>query len=264
MSTLESILPHLAPALLVIFRIGGLMIYGPLFGSPVVPVKVKVLLSFLLGAVTYPVLDASCFAGVQPRLEVWSLTPLIAMELLVGLVIGFVASLPLIALQLSGLITGQQIGLGFAQLYNPTMDDEAEIVGQMLFFMGLSIFLIAGGHQWMILAALDSFRHVPVGGFAADRPMLDLVTGVTAASLELSLRIVAPLLAIVFLETVAMGFLTKTVPQMNIMSLGFPIRILVGLGVVGVGLVVISDVAMEGIQENFTSLLNWIDHPGAR
>ena len=73
------------------------------------------------------------------------------------------------------------------------------------------------------------------------------------------MRVAAPLLALVFLETVAMGFLAKTVPQLNVLSLGFPIRILLGLGVVAVGLVVISDVAMDSVDEMFRSVTEWIE-----
>jgi flagellar biosynthesis protein FliR len=264
MSSLTAILEHLPAALLVIFRVGGLMVYGPVFGSAIIPVRIKVFLSFIIGIASYPLLRAEHFAGLELKLELWSLVPLVAMELLIGLIIGFVASLPLISLQLGGLIVGQQMGLGFAQIYNPAMDDESEIVGQILFFMALASFLIAGGHEWIILAVLHSFDHIQLGSFSADQSLLEMVNGAMLASLELSLRIVAPLMALVFLETVAMGFLSRTVPQLNVMSLGFPLRILMGLGVLGIGLVVINDVAMDGLEETFTTLLAWIERTGER
>jgi flagellar biosynthesis protein FliR len=75
----------------------------------------------------------------------------------------------------------------------------------------------------------------------------------------LALRVSSPLLALIFLETVAMGFVAKTVPQLNILSLGFPIRILGGLAIVVCGLVVISDVTMTSMNEAITALFQWID-----
>lgn len=260
MFDLHAILPHVAPALLVIFRIGGLTMYGPVLGSSVIPVRLRVFLSFIVGIAAYPLLAAQHFVNVDVKLELWSLAPLVAMELLIGLVIGFISSLPLLAMQTGGLLMGQQMGLGFAQLYNPTIDDEADIVGQMLFFMALAGFVIAGGHESMLMAVLHSFEHIPLGRFAMDLNTLDLVSGVLLSSLELALRVAAPLLALVFLETVAMGFLAKTVPQLNILSLGFPIRILVGIAIVTLGLVVINDVATDSISETLQMLFQWIEN----
>ncbi len=253
-----AILDHIAPALLVIFRIGGLMIYGPVFGSAIIPARIRVMLAFLIGIASYPLLSAAHFAGLDLKLEVWTLAPLVAMELLMGLIIGYVASLPLISLQTGGLIIGQQMGLGFAQLYNPAIDDEADIVGQILFFMAVAGFLIGGGHEAMVLAVLNSFQHVHPGSVAVDGSVIDLITGVLIASLELALRVAAPVLALVFLETVAMGYLAKTVPQLNILSLGFPVRILAGIGVTALGLVVINDVAMDSITSTMTTIFEWL------
>jgi len=263
MPDLQTILHHVPAALLVIFRIGGLTIYGPVLGSSVIPVRVKVMLSFMIGIMCYPLLSSDHFARLHFQDELWMLAPLVGMELIIGLIVGFLASLPLLALQTGGLIMGQQMGLGFAQLYNPAIDDEADIVGQMLFFMGLAAFVLVGGHESMLLSILHSFDRVPVGGFSPDGDLVHVVTGVLLASLELALRVAAPVLALVFLETVAMGFLAKTVPQLNILSLGFPIRILIGFASVGIGLVVINDVALESMSDTFNAVFQWIDSCGS-
>jgi flagellar biosynthetic protein FliR len=259
MSSYLAILDHLPAALLVVFRIGGLMIFGPVFGSSVIPVRIRVFTAFALGLAAYGLLEDRLHVGEGLTLDLWTLAPRVAMELLIGLVIGYVASLPLLAMQTGGLIMGQQMGLGFAQLYNPAIEDEADIVGQMMFFMAMAGFLAIGGHESMVLAVLHSFEHVQLGGFVPDASIISLATGLLMSALELALRVSAPLLALIFLETVAMGFLAKTVPQLNILSLGFPIRILGGLLIVALGLVVINDVTMEGVNDAITTLFEWID-----
>jgi flagellar biosynthetic protein FliR len=259
MSSYLAILDHIPAALLVVFRIGGLMIFGPVFGSSVIPARIRVFTALAVGLAAYGLLADRLNVGEGLRLDLWTLAPRVAMELLIGLVIGYVASLPMLAVQMGGLIMGQQMGLGFAQLYNPAIDDEADIVGQMMFFMALAGFLAVGGHEAMVLAVLNSFQHVQLGGFVPDQGLITLVTGLLTAALELALRVSAPLLALIFLETVAMGFLAKTVPQLNILSLGFPIRILGGLFVVAIGLVVINDVTMEGMNDAITALFQWIE-----
>ena len=265
MESLAFIPNHVVPASLVVFRLGGLTIYGPVFGAAVVPVRVKVLLTLLLGLSVYPLLVQRGFAG-SAGAKLAQVPVLIGFELLLGLVIGWLASLPLTAMQTGGLLIGQQIGLGFAQIFNPSIDDEADVIGQMLFFMTLASFLIIGGHEAMVLAVLNSFEFIPAGGFRMDGGLLTIVVAMLAAALELALRIAAPLLAIIFLESIAMGFVSKTVPQLNILSLGFPIRILIGIAIVAVGLYIIHEVMMQytdSVLESIMTIIGADRAPGA-
>jgi len=248
----DAISPHIAPCLLVIFRFGGLMVYGPVFGSSVVPVRVRVFLSFILGIATYPVISQTVAGGATLDLALWTLAPLVAMEVTFGLIIGFVA-------QTGGLVMGQQMGLGFARFYNPGIDDEADVVGQVLFLMTLAAFVMVGGHEQMVHAVLRSFEHLPLGGFSPDVGLLSLLSGLLLSAFEIALRVAAPLLALIFLETVAMGFVAKTVPQLNILSLGFPVRILAGLFIIMIGLVAIDQVLMEAIEHMLGATFTWIE-----
>lgn len=256
---MHALLDHIAPALLVVFRIGGLMVYAPVFGSAMIPARVRVFLAFMLGFAVYPLLSVTHFAELNLSLSLWMLAPLVAMEVLFGVIVGFAAMLPLIAMQTGGLVMSQQMGLGFAQFYNPAMDDEADVLGQILFFMTLAGFLLMGGHEGMLLAVLHSFDHVPPGAFMVDVSILALLSGLLLSAFELALRVAAPLLALIFLQSLAMGFIAKTVPQLNILSLGFPMRILIGLGIIAGGLVIINDVLIEGINDMFNALFTWIE-----
>ena len=261
MDDYDSILRHLSPAMLVIVRIGGLMIFGPVFGSPMVLARVKVLLAIVLGLSVYPLLSAEHLrgAGVEVDLALWTLAPVVATELMIGLVIGYMASIPLVAVQTGGLVMGQQMGLGFARFFNPAINDEADILGQLLFFLALAGFLVIGGHEAMILAILHSFDRIPLGGFGVDMDLLGLITGMLVSAYELALRVAAPVLALIFLQSVAMGFMAKTVPQLNVLSLGFLIRILVGFSIVMLGLVVIQDVVMDEVVTVLDRMLLWVE-----
>ncbi|MHC4427550.1 MAG: flagellar biosynthetic protein FliR [Planctomycetota bacterium] len=261
MSELSSILDHVPAATLVIFRIGGLMIYGPIFGAPVIPVRIKVLLTFVLGLACYPVLHERFAVGEGLELNLFMLAPLMMVELMIGLMIGFVASLPLVAVQVGGLVMGQQMGLGFARFFNPAMEDDADVLGQVLFFMALTGFLMIGGHEAMILAVLHSFEHIAVGGFDPGASLVAMITAVLGAAFELALRVAAPLLCLIFLQTVAMGFVTKTVPQLNILSLGFPVRILAGVLIVTLGLTIINDLVMGAIDDALNLIFVYVEHP---
>lgn len=256
---MQELFDHIPAASLVVFRIGGLMVYAPVLGSSLIPVRVRVFLTFMLGIAVYPLLAETHFADVHLPLHLGALVPLVGMEVLLGVIIGFAAMMPLIAMQTGGLIMSQQMGLGFAQFFNPALDDEADVLGQFLFFMTLAGFLLMGGHEGMLLAVMRSFDHMPPGAMFIDFNMLTLLSGLLLSAFELALRVAAPLLALIFLQSLAMGFVSKTVPQLNILSLGFPMRILIGIGIIATGLTIINDVLIEGINQMFEVLFAWIE-----
>ncbi len=259
---LTPILDHVPPALLVIFRIGGLMIFGPLLASAIIPARVKLYLAVLLGLAVYPAVSAQVSIAMPPVLDLWSLAPLVFAELLLGAAIGFMANLPLVSVQVGGLIMGQQMGLGFARIFNPAAEVDENVIGQVLFLVTLVGFLLIGGLESLFLAVLNSFQHLPppaLGGFAADPGMLSLMVGLLMAAFELALRVAAPLLALIFLQTIAMGFIAKTVPQVNILSLGFPIRIMAGLAIIALGLVVLDEVILERVDDAMNLISTWVE-----
>ncbi len=221
---LLTILPHVPAFMLVFFRMTGIFLFAPMFGSSVLPMRLKVLLALVLAACVYPI--------VPPQLPVilnlGTLAFVIGSEILIGLIIGYGASLPLLAMQIAGQTMGHQLGLGLAQVFNPEFNEQTEVLGQFLFISALAVFLLLDGHHAMLTALVASYQSVPLGGYVPDGGLLMLITGMLSAVFELGLRVAAPLLCIIFLETVAMGFIARTVPQLNILSLGFPLRILAG------------------------------------
>ena len=165
------------------------------------------------------------------------------------------------ALRTGGLLCGQQMGLGFARFYNPAAEEETDILEQIFYFLGLAGFLLIGGLEATFVSVLHSFEYVNAGIFTAGSGMVDVLLGLLLSSIEIGLRVALPLLGVIFLETIAMGFVSKTVPQLNILSLGFPLRIMVGLGVLIAGLVVINEVANTWMAEALENMHDWATMP---
>jgi len=222
---LELLLPHVPTFALVLARMTGIFIFAPVFGSSVVPMRVKALLALVLTFCVYPIVPAQ----IPVELNLFTLGFTLGSELLIGLVIGYGASLPLVAMQLAGVMIGHQLGLGLAQVFDPQFNEQTEVLSQFLFLAALALFLLLDGHQAMFAALVESYRSVPLGGYMPDGSMLSMILGLLRATFELGLRVAAPVLCLIFLETVAMGFVARTVPQLNILSLGFPLRIIAGM-----------------------------------
>lgn len=260
MNQFTALLEHFPAALLVIFRIGGLAIYAPVIGAQIVPVQGRALFAIVLGFAIYPILYSENVVYAPVNLDMWTLVPLLALEILIGMVIGFLANLPLLAVQISGSMMGQQMGLGFARIFNPTIGNSSDVIGQLLFFMALASFLLIGGLDAIVLAVLNTFHHMPLGTNIVDGSLLEMLLGVVLAGYEVAMRIAAPLLAIIFLQTISMGFVAKSVPQLNILSLGFPIRIIVGTAVIMISIGVTNEVLVVWIEDVLQLTLDWVEN----
>jgi flagellar biosynthesis protein FliR len=260
MNAIETLSLHLVPAAMVSARVAGLAVQGPVLSSPAIPMRIKALLVLSLGLAVYPSVAAQATlpAGGQTLAMV---APLIAVEFAIGVFIGFMASMPLLAAQFGGLAMGQQIGLGFARFYNPAVGDESDVLEQLMFFLALSVFIALGGVESMFSAVVASFTSLPAGAIpamftgAAEATPVHVFTGALGGAFELGLRVAAPLLAIVCLETVVMGYLSKSVPQLNVLSIGFPVRIVVGLGVIVASLAAIDEALVDGTSGAIEELL---------
>jgi len=177
---------------------------------------------------------------------------------IVGMALGIFVAIPFASVQLGGMVMGQQMGLGIAQVINPGADISGDILGQMLYIMTMGAFVWVGGLELLIGGVVLSFGEVPLGGFALHAAPLDVVVGLLTAGFELAIRIAMPVLAIIFLENVALGFIMKTVPSLNILNFGFPIRILIGLAVFGASIEFMRQAIEQNLGMTSRTMLEWI------
>ncbi|HBS29555.1 MAG TPA: hypothetical protein DEB06_08925 [Phycisphaerales bacterium] len=252
---LEPILAHAPAFILVLTRLSGLLLFIPLLSASMVPTQVKVMLTLALGAAVYPAVGPP---AVPLSADLYDLAPLMGGEILIGASIGILATVPLVTAQLAGLIMGQQMGLGLAQVFNPSVDIEGDNIGQILFFAAMSAFLVAGGLEMLYQSLVHTFSIVPLGAFRARSAPLELLTGLVGAGFSVALRVSMPVLLILALENLATGFISKTVPSLNIMVFGFPVRVLLGLVIVMLGVGAMLGALMSGITEDMARIESWV------
>ena len=249
-NVLDPYLPYMPSFMLVLFRMSGIFIFSPVFGSRLVPTQVRVLLAFALALCVFPVLPSQ-----RPiALDLLTLPILVGTELMIGYIIGYGANLPLLAIQYGGMMMGQQMGLGLARVLNPEFEGQTGVLGQLLFMMAMSTFLMLNGHHLMLATLIRSFHAVPLGGFTPTAGVVDLLLGLLSSMIDVGMRVSAPVLCLVFMETVALGFVSRTVPQLNILSLGFPIRIMVGLLFMMPVVTLTQDVYIDAVNDSMSSL----------
>lgn len=214
---------------LVLFRISGLMLTAPVYGSQAVPARIRALLAVGISLVLFPVVMPTLPADLTLSGAVVGVFG----ELMIGLIMGVALSLLFVGVQVAGMIVGQQAGLALGQVFNPVLNTNTTILGQLFFLTALTVFVLAGGHRELMRALLDTFDVIPVLSFRFSNSMLDLVTVLLAGAYAVALRMAAPVLIALLTATLVMGFLSRTIPQLNILSVGFPVRVLVTLTVAG-------------------------------
>lgn len=153
-------------------------------------------------------------------------------ELALGLVLGLGVFILLSGLQVAGELIDQQTGVSFGQMVNPGMDISASLTGQFLYLLGVTILLVmepVGGHLLMVSALVETFQVLPVGEAFITTSTIELLLVILQQSFVLGVQVAAPVLACMSLVAVTMGFLGRTVPQLNILVIGFPIRASIGI-----------------------------------
>ena len=222
-------------AVLVALRLTGLMLIAPVFSAATVPMKWRTSLLVLLTIVVQPI----AYANMRVIPEI---TPASAMgELIVGFGIGIGAALLVGAAQSAGELLAIQIGLSGASLLDPLTKQSSPVLANFLSLFAVTILLALNVHLGMIEALADSLRAVPVGS------AMDLNAGVAnlislGGSLFLvGLRFAAPVIATVMVGNAALAVLSRATPQLNILSVAFPLQIGLGLFALGIALPYISN-----------------------
>jgi flagellar biosynthetic protein FliR len=148
-------------------------------------------------------------------------------ELLLGLVLGLGAYVVLSGLQIAGQIIDQQAGFSLGEVLNPDFDGSGSVTGQSLMLLGTTLFLLLGpfgGHLLLLKALLQTFETLPVGEAFVSLSALELVAGLVQEAFLLGVRVAAPLVVMMTLIDVTLGFLGHSVPQVNIQAVGFATR----------------------------------------
>lgn len=214
------------------FRIGALIMVAPLFGTQVVPARVRLIFAIVLTLAVYPVLPP------MPKIDLVSLPSfvIVAQQVLIGVAMGLILQVLLQVFVVAGQIAAMHMGLGFASMVDPTNGISVTVLSQFYLMLATLLFLAMDGHLVMIQVLVESFHTLPVGmGFISNNALWQLVSWgswMFASALLMALPIVASMLIINF----SLGVITRAAPQLNIFAIGFPAMLVIGLCIVWVTL----------------------------
>jgi flagellar biosynthetic protein FliR len=218
---------------LVAARLAGLIMFQPVLGAMAIPFNVRALLVLGLAALVTPLVHTPANLPDTPL----ALALALAAEVLLGALLSLVLVTCFLGLQLGGLLLAQESGLAFGQIVDPTTEEDESVLGVFQLQLGAVVYLVVGGHRALVSACLDTFQSIPL---LADHGLAFLGVEMLVKTLtvggQVAFCVAAPALLALFLVNVALGFVSRTMPQLNVLAVGFSLKGLLAFLIMAVSL----------------------------
>ena len=170
---------------------------------------------------------------VTPPSDVSSLTVILAGELVIGMIFGFVGRLVFSGFELAAHLLASQMGFSLAGTIDPSTQAQTTAFGTIAQMLGLMVLLSVGGHHWFLAATVKSFSTTAPGSFSFSPELLDILLKLSGNALVVGVTLAAPAIIVLLAVEFALEFFGRTAPQFQVFILGFPLKIGIGLGLVG-------------------------------
>ncbi|GIP56533.1 hypothetical protein J15TS10_03470 [Paenibacillus woosongensis] len=158
---------------------------------------------------------------------------LVVRELLIGLLMGYVAQLLFTVIQMAGSFIDIQMGFGIVNVIDPMTGASAPVLGNFKYIIATLLFLSMNGHHYLLDAVIRSYNWMPLSNELFQRiyhgTLSEFLVRTFSQAFLLSFQLAAPLVVALFITDVALGFLARTAPQFNVFVIGIPLKIMVGL-----------------------------------
>jgi flagellar biosynthetic protein FliR len=211
--------------LIVLFRVSGIVVFAPFFGSASIPYQIRIAFTLITSIVLVPALPMD---AVPAGFGLADLTLVIVGEVMLGMVLGLAANLVFAGIQYAGQMISLQMGFSLIKLIDPQTDVEAPVFSFIHNYIGLLLFLLLNGHHWFLLAVNESFHILPAGGFHLNASLTDAIVRISAQIFVIGLRIAGPVVAVTIVADIVIGIIGRVAPQIHILIVGLPLKLLVG------------------------------------
>ncbi len=232
---------------LILVRVASIVFILPAFGANLLPNKWKVAFSVLLSVITFFVVPPQDGLMFEPT--TMNLIAAAAREVLIGLLIGITAGLIFSAVLLGGQVIGTQMGLAISNVFDPQHQTNVSIVASFHYLLATVLFLAADGHHLVLYGIRDAFLLFPPGSFSMPfNGMMNLVD-LAGKVFVVAVQLASALIVMLLLVSASLGIISRTVPQMNIFIVGFPLQLLVGLFGLGITIPFIAKALVRLFQQ---------------
>ena len=212
--------------ILLFFRFTALFMATPIFAHQSIPVSLKPAMAFFFTIVFYSSMPPLAIAITVPSIVVAILS-----ELLFGLAIGVILQVAFNVISLAGGLISAMMGFSMASAIDPQSGVSMPIISQFLSLMALMVLFSIDMHHWILLFINDSLKNIPLGGFMITKEFFNYTMQSVSDMFLVGFTIAFPIIALSWLADIIFGMLMKTMPQFNLLVIGFPIKIMVAFSV---------------------------------
>ena len=236
---------------MVFARLSGLIMFQPILAALSIPIRVRAILIIGLSALITPFVHQ---AGVLPN-TVFGLALAMASEMLLGMLVGLVVAICFVGVQMGGMLIAQESGLAFGQIADPSTGEQVAVLSAVYVQLTGVVYLIVGGHRALLAVCLDTFESIPLlGETGLARAGADMLVDALTVGSAVAIRVAAPAVLTLFLVNMALGFISRTVPQLNIVTIGFSLKALIGFLIMAISL----PSAMTAFTDAVEMSLGWL------
>ena len=221
---IEALVTNIQLFLLVFFRIIAMVELAPLFSSSSIPQLAKIGMSLFVSASVFPGVLASHYAIPENAVD-YAL--LVLGEVAIGLLIGFILNLIFSAFQLAGQFFSLQMGFGASEVFDPLSQVEIPLMGEFLNLIAMLVFIaISGTGKFLLVGVMRSFEYLRAVDLVTHREgIVQLLISGLGGLFQSALVISFPILGTLLLVSIVMGLLARAAPQMDVLTMGFPVSI---------------------------------------
>jgi flagellar biosynthetic protein FliR len=218
---------------LVLTRVSGLVVTAPVLSLSEVPLQVRALFAVALAFLITPTQSA---VALQHPATLPNYLVLVGSELVVGLSLGFGVAILFSGIHLAGQLVGRISGLMLADVFDPSTGESIPQFSKLMFLVVTAVFLTIGGHRVVMSGLMDTFESIPPGSAFVPTSLARAVVTLVSESFLLGIRAAAPVVTALLLSTLVMGLISRTLPQLNILAVGFGMNSMLVFGVLGLTL----------------------------
>lgn len=220
-------LAYFTALMLVFIRLGSFFIVTPIFFPNGTPNRLKLFLSIIIAYAVLPGIDYT--NSVMAINNNYALILAIINEAMSGIVLGIVTGMCFYFIRMAGNLMDVQIGLAMVSMFDPNTKSNSTLFERLMYWMSLIIFFILDGHHMIIWSFLESFDAVALGKSLITQESAMQVIHSFIQYFWIGIKIALPIIMIIIITDLTLGLVARTVPQLNIMILGLPMKIVVGL-----------------------------------
>lgn len=241
---------QLQTIILIFIRITAFIVVSPGFSIKGLPSVAKIALSMGITLAAY-----SAVPVMKQEAATLFFALLVVKEVLVGIAIGFITKLFFSAVEIAGNLVDFQVGFSMGAVYDPSMGINVSYYGKIYYWLSMCVFYMTNLHHIVIKSLVQSFQYMPISSTNIGSFGVEGMMKLLGIIFELAFNLAAPMIIVALLTEVILGLISRSVPQINVLILGMPLKIVASFVI----MLILLPTLVKNIQEILPLMVKYMN-----